>query len=63
MKTTIINAIDWLSVKLAGISLPFLLISWNALLAWLGAAVMISTLIYNGIRIYKELKQGNEKNT
>jgi hypothetical protein len=56
MKTVIANAIDWLSVKLCGVSTTFLFITGDKALKWLGIAVMVSTVFYNGIRIYKELK-------
>jgi hypothetical protein len=65
MGQIIYNAVDWVSVKLCGISTPFLFITdlkintWFGdikVTTWLGVAVMVSTLIYNGIRIYKELK-------
>lgn len=51
----IYNAIDWMSVKL---NAPCLLgfISGNSFLVGLAAFASISTILYNGIRIYKELK-------
>lgn len=52
----ITNSIDWMSVKLCGISTPFLFINATKLTTILGIIVMLSTLAYNGIRIYKELK-------
>jgi hypothetical protein len=49
-----VGAIDWTSVKLAGVSLLF--IGGSKLTMCLGVAAMSSTIIYNSIRIYKELK-------
>lgn len=56
MKYIIINAIDWMSVKLTGASLPCLLLINPNIGAWLAIIMFSSTIIYNGIRIYKELK-------
>jgi hypothetical protein len=67
MKDLVMNAIDWTSVKLTGFSTPFLIIDFgqikilgfinvSMLTAWLGVGVMLSTLFYNAVRIYKELK-------
>jgi hypothetical protein len=62
------NAIDWTSMKLTGVSVPFLMINYgkvtfgflsidlSKITAVLGFAVLVSTLLYNAIRIYKELK-------
>lgn len=49
------NAVDWLSVKLTGVCIPFLFIG-NTVTYFLGIVVMSSTLVYNVIRIYKECK-------
>ena len=51
----IMGAVDWLSVKLTGACIPFLFIGGKTT-AGLGIAVMVTTLLYNLIRIYKELK-------
>lgn len=60
MKTTmgqiIYNAVDWMSVKLCGLSTPFLFISGTKITTVFGVLVMLSTLAYNGIKIVKELK-------
>jgi hypothetical protein len=56
----IYHSIDWLSIKLTGVAIPFLFITGSDVLRLLGYAVMLSTLIYNGIRIYKELKNKNK---
>jgi len=52
----IFGAIDWLSVKFTTITIPFLFIG-NGLMQGLGITVMLSTLAYNLIRIYKEIKR------
>jgi hypothetical protein len=56
MGQIIYNAVDWMSIKLCGISTPFLFISGAKVTTYLGVVVMLSTLLYNGIRIYKEIK-------
>lgn len=48
------DATDWVSVKLTGACVPFLFIDTTKLTAYLGVAVMASTLLYNGVRIVKE---------
>ncbi len=53
----IINqAIDWTSVKLNVMVLPFLFIN-DIWVKGFAIAATISTIIYNGIRIYKEIKK------
>jgi hypothetical protein len=55
MKSLIAHAIDWNSVKLCGVStLGF--ITGSHVLAILSGAAVLSTIVYNGIRIYKEFK-------
>lgn len=49
------NAIDWVSIKLNA-PCVILFITGNQFLIGLAAIASISTVIYNGIRIYKELK-------
>lgn len=56
MSHIILSAIDWTSVKLTGASFPFLLLVNPNIGAWLGIVMLCTTIIYNGIRIYKELK-------
>lgn len=55
MKDLVIHAIDWVSVKLTAFPLLgiFSGIGWLQVLSAIGIA---STIIYNGIRIYKEIK-------
>jgi hypothetical protein len=59
MKTMyhVFNAIDWLSIKL---NVPCLLVTLfidvAPALQWMAAIATCSTILYNGIRIYKELK-------
>lgn len=48
--------IDWTSVKLMGISSVLAVISWNPALI-LSIIGFTTTIIYNVIRIYKELKK------
>lgn len=55
----ILQAIDWTSAKLTGASTLFLFINSSSLTVYLGIVVMLSTLVYNGIRIYKEIKNKN----
>lgn len=50
------NAIDWLSIKLTGISLVLAAITWGGFIAFLSGIALCTTIVYNGIRIYKELK-------
>lgn len=57
---TIYDSIDWLSVKLNTPGAVMLFITVGDVIKILGAASIASTLIYNGIRIYKELKNKNK---
>lgn len=52
----IIDAIDKTSLKLCGISATPLFINATNTLKVLSALAIISTVVYNSIRIYKELK-------
>ena len=49
-------AIDWLSVKLTTLAIPFLFLG-SGVVQTLGVVVMLSTFAYNVIRIYKEVKK------
>lgn len=51
------EAIDWLSIKITGGSILLAAITWNQALAILSGVALLSTIIYNGIRIYKEIKK------
>lgn len=51
------TTIDWLSIKLTGLSVFIAAISGSAVLQWLSGVAVASTIIYNLIRIYKELKK------
>lgn len=58
IKDIIYNAIDWTSVKLS--IFPLLgIFAGSTLLQVLSGIGVLSTVIYNGIRIYKELKNKN----
>jgi large-conductance mechanosensitive channel len=50
------NSIDWLSVKFTIGSIFLAAITWNAFIGVLSVFALVSTIVYNGIRIYKELK-------
>lgn len=50
------TAIDWLSIKLMGISIALAVINWSKFTGILSMIALASTIIYNGIRIYKEFK-------
>ena len=56
MWSIIKEAADWTSVKLCGASVTFLFIDLSKLTLRLGIVVMATTIIYNVIKIYKELK-------
>jgi hypothetical protein len=59
----IFSAIDGMSIKLTGACLPLLFINKDhPVIVALGVAVFVSTLAYNLIRIYKELKNKNGSN-
>jgi len=51
------TAIDWLSIKLNGLCVALAVISGNQFLGILAGIATASTIIYNGIRIYKEVKK------
>ena len=50
------HAIDWTSIKISSFTILgiFSGLTW---LQWLSAFGILTTIIYNGIRIYKELKK------
>ena len=56
----IYQSVDWLSVKFMGASLFIAAIIPTALLEVLSATLVVSGIIYNFIRIYKELKKKKE---
>lgn len=60
MKDLLLSSIDWRSVKLNGVAILLAIPTWATVLAWLAAVATISTIVYNGIRIYKELKSKNK---
>lgn len=51
------NTIDWLSIKLTGIGIMLAAITWNKFVGILSVIALGSTIVYNLIRIYKELKR------
>lgn len=53
----ITDAIDWLSIKITAGSLLLAAMTWNQVLAGLSGIALLSTIVYNGIRIYKEVKK------
>lgn len=55
MKTLLINSIDWFSIKLNAISLIGLLSGEELLVGFAGVATF-TTIVYNAIRIYKEIR-------
>lgn len=54
------TAIDWLSIKLNGVCIVFVVISGSQLLTVLAGAATATTIIYNIIRIYKEFKRSKK---
>ena len=50
------TTIDWVSVKLLGTGIVLLVVSWGIIITVLSGLAFFSTLLYNGIKIYKELK-------
>lgn len=55
MKQIYFNAIDWVSVKLNAVCLLGF-ITGDALLTNLTILATLTTITYNGVRIYKEIK-------
>ena len=56
---SIFSAVDWLSVKFTLLGVPFLFIGSTSIQV-LGVIAVCSTIVYNCIRIYKELKRKKE---
>lgn len=56
MRETIIHAIDWTSIKLNGVALGFAVITWSKVIMIFTLASLATTIFYNLIRIYKEIK-------
>ena len=56
MKEHLSHAIDWLSIKMTGVSILLAAFTWGGFIAFLSGAALCSTIIYNGIRIYREFK-------
>lgn len=54
--------IDWFSVKMNGAAVFICAISGQQILYWLGGLATITTIVYNLIRIYKELKYPKQEN-
>ncbi len=50
------SSVDWLSIKLTGASILLAAITWNGFIGILSGVALLSTIVYNGIRIYKEIK-------
>jgi len=55
MKTLLLNSIDWVSIKLNAVSLLGLF-SGEATLVAFAAIATGTTIIYNAIRIFKEIR-------
>jgi hypothetical protein len=53
-------AIDWISIKLMAVSIVFLSITWSSFAGSLSLIALATTIVYNGIRIYKELKRSKD---
>lgn len=51
------GAIDWLSVKMAGVAFTICFITGNNVVVAIGVMAASSTIVYNLIRIWKELKK------
>jgi hypothetical protein len=50
------TVIDWGSIKSTGVSVVVCSITGGGFMIALGALAAVSTIVYNGIRIYKEIK-------
>jgi hypothetical protein len=57
MKEIIMHSVDWTSVKLCGVGVGLSVITWNVAIGILSGVALLSTIVYNGIRIYKEVKK------
>ncbi len=53
------EVVDWFSIKITGLSITLALITWNQ---FLGILALASTIVYNAIKIYKELKKKDHEN-
>jgi hypothetical protein len=52
----LLSGVDWFSVKITlFVSFPCFIIG-NNILVWMGALSVVSNIVYNAIRIYKEVK-------
>jgi len=60
MKTIINNSVDWVSIKLNAICLIGLIATSN-LLSIFTLIATVTTILYNAIRIYKEIKENKSK--
>jgi large-conductance mechanosensitive channel len=49
--------VDWFSIKITGVSITLALITWNQFLGILSGVALISTIVYNVIKIIKEVKR------
>lgn len=59
--TDISQIIDWTSMKLTAAAVLLTIITWTQFMGLLSGIAVISTIIYNAIRIYKELKNKKDK--
>jgi hypothetical protein len=59
MKTIYNNAIDWMSIKLNAVCFLGFFTGSN-LIATLSIIATVTTIIYNAIRIFKEIKNKND---
>ena len=57
MKAMNLEIVDWLSLKLNGLTIVLAYISGNQLLQALAGVATASTILYNAVRIYKEFKK------
>jgi NADH:ubiquinone oxidoreductase subunit F (NADH-binding) len=63
MPHRIIDMLDMTSLKLLGVTLYVGLFTMpNTIIGWVAFLAGVSTVVYNGIRIYKELKKRNHDN-
>ena len=51
------HSVDWISVKLNLLSITMLAITGSELATIFAIAATATTIVYNGIRIYKEVKK------
>jgi hypothetical protein len=51
------EVVDWFSIKITGVSITLALITWNQFLGILSGVALISTIVYNVIKIIKEVKR------